>query len=211
MTDTVEGAPPIAAPSSQTPNETQTENPTDLQSDDQLIAAYLTGDQAAFEVLYARYKNSVYGYFKRQLIHAQAQDAFQDTWIKVIDQLPRYHASSKFSGYLFTIAHNVLMDVFRKQARTPEGADIEEEALTSDEKPTDGGIDQADLHNQLQTELRKLPVQQRSVWILKQETDLSIEQIAKMTSSTKEGVKSRLRYANEKLKAGMQKYVRARS
>lgn len=201
MTDTVEEAPPTVALSLSVYEST---------SDDQLITRYLKGDQASFELLYARYKSSVFGYFKRQLADAQAQDAFQDTWIRVIDHLDQYEAQDQFSGYLFTVAHNVLMDVHRRQARTPESTEFEEEDLPTQEA-VESGIDEAKIQAQFQSELKKLPVHQRSVWVLKQETSLSIEQIAKMTSSTKEGVKSRLRYANKKLKAGMQKYVRERS
>ena len=102
------------------------------------------------------------------------------------------------------------MDFHRKQARAPELADVEDTEIAGNESP-EQEIDQAELHAQFRSELEKLPIHQRSVWVLKQESGLSLEQIAKMTSSTKEGVKSRLRYANEKLKAGMQKYVRSRS
>ena len=175
--------------------------------DDQLITAYLGGDPTGFQRLYERYKSSVFGYFKRQLPEAQAQDAFQDTWIKVIDNLEQYRANGQFSGYLFTIAHNVLMDAHRKQARSPETTEYsdEEEDITA---TPEQDLDSEQISKQFQSELKKLPIHQRSVWILKQETEFSIEQIAKVTNSTKEGVKSRLRYANEKLKAGMQKYVR---
>ena len=178
-------------------------------TDDELITAYLGGDQTAFHDLYTRYKSSVYGYFKRQLADAPAQDAFQDTWLKVIDRLHEYEERGQFSGYLFTVAHNVLMDAHRKQARTPEGPEVDDQHVASDHTP-EQALDKDQLSAQFQKELKKLPIHQRSVWILKQETALSIEQIAKMTDSTKEGVKSRLRYANEKLKAGMQKYVRPR-
>ena len=200
MTDVVGEAPADVAP---LPLEKE-------PSDDQLVAAYLKGDQAAFQDLYARYKSSVFGYFKRQLSDAQAQDAFQDTWIKVIDRLGGYEQRGQFSGYLFTIAHNVLMDTHRKEARSPINSALENEDILSDDTP-DHALDKDQISAQFQVELKKLPIHQRSVWILKQETALSIEQIAKLTDSTKEGVKSRLRYANEKLKAGMQKYVRPRS
>lgn len=206
MSDPVEEASPAVTPLQQID--------ADEITDDQLIARYLSGDNASFERLYGRYKTSVYGYFKRQLSDAQAQDAFQDTWVRVIDHLTEYVAKGQFSGFVFTVAHNVLMDAHRKQARVLATVDhseaVEDQKALEAHTPEDE-LNQTQVHRQFQRELTKLPVHQRSVWILRQETNLSIEQIAKMTDSTREGVKSRLRYANEKLKAGMQKYVRSRS
>lgn len=201
MTDVVEGTSPGATSTSS----------SEQISDDDLIRQYLTGNQEAFEMLYGRYRNSVYGFFKRQLADAPAQDAFQDTWIRLIDSLEKYRATDQFSGYLFTIAHNVLTDVHRRQARHPEPEELEADDLAAghDSEP-EHDLSHTRLQAHFRSELKKLPIHQRSVWILKQETDFTHEQIAKLTRSTTEGVKSRLRYANEKLRAGMQKYVRTR-
>ncbi|NKC01511.1 MAG: sigma-70 family RNA polymerase sigma factor [Pseudomonadales bacterium] len=197
MTELVTSAP------TQAPTATATE-----ATDDSLISLYLTGDQAAFEQLYGRYKTSLYGYFRRQLPDAMANDAFQDTWIRLIDSLQKYQANEQFSGYLFTIAHNTLMDYHRKQARNPEvtNDDAIEFPAQKDDEP-DRVQDRAETLRNFQNELKKLPIQQRSAWVLKQETNFSNEEIARLTDTSAEGVKSRLRYASEKLKAGMQKYV----
>ena len=67
---------------------------------------------------------------------------------------------------------------------------------------------QRELKEKLRGELHKLPVAQRTAWLLQQESGLSLEEIARLSQATVEGIKSRLRYANQKLKSGMQKYVR---
>lgn len=180
-------------------------------TDDELIGQHLLGDLAAFDVIYQRHKGALYRFFLRQLNEAGANDAFQDIWIKVIDALPRYTPQGKFSSYLFTIAHNVLMDYHKKQMRSAEYTD-NQQAL--DVAPAAGQesaehLIQEEINTALYAEIKKLPINQRSVWILKQETNLSIKQIAELTSTSLEGAKSRLRYARETLKAGMQRYVRS--
>ena len=77
-----------------------------------------------------------------------------------------------------------------------EGSDVAEQ------------VSRAELRTLLYEQIAALPVNQRTVWLIKQETQLNHSEIAELTGTSLEGVKSRLRYANEKLKAGMQRYVR---
>ncbi len=178
-------------------------------ADGDLLAAYLQGDQAAFAVLYERYRRPLYAFFARQLPHAQADDAFQETWMKFIRNIQRYEDRGKLQSYLFAIANNVLMDDYRRQMRSGTGADNEE---SSDVEDTGSNVQQdvsrQQLHAALQAQIAKLPVGQRSVWVLRQETGLSLAELAEITGSPLEAVKSRLRYAADKLKAGMQRYAR---
>lgn len=179
-------------------------------SDDQLLSRYLLNDQEAFARLYERHKGPVYRFFLRQLPEDAAHDAFQETWAKVIANAHKYKAEGKFRSYLFTLAYNVLHDWQRKQMRTSAlvTEQIETEELEAD---TDVATtaEQAQLVALLNTEVAKLPITQRAVWLLKQESGLSLGEIAQLTNTTLEGVKSRIRYANAKLKSGMQKYVRS--
>lgn len=189
---------------------TSTADGAEQPGDDDLLALYLRGDQGAFEALYTRHKGAVYRFFLRQLPEDAANDAFQETWSKLISAAGSYQPEGKFSGYLFTIAYNVLHDWQRKQMRDSANQQLDAEA--ADELPTtettETAAAQAQLVEKLHHEIRKLPIAQRAVWILKQESGLGLAEIALLTNSTLEGVKSRLRYANQKLKSGMQKYVR---
>ena len=184
--------------------------------DDALVSAYLAGDQPAFEVLYARHKGPLYRYLLRQLPKSRAEEAFQETWLKVIKALPSYEPQGKLQAFLFRICHNVLMDQHRTSMRdaTQTGAD---ESVTEDSDPVAqvedsrsdvvANVSAQELRNKLMQGLAELPVAQRSAWILKHETQLSVAEIAELTETTAEGVKSRLRYATDKLKNRMRKYV----
>ncbi|MEM7003665.1 MAG: sigma-70 family RNA polymerase sigma factor [Pseudomonadota bacterium] len=174
-------------------------------SDDDLIRAWQDGDQGAFATLYERHRSPVFRFFCRQLEPTAAEDAFQETWAKFIRQHNRYQPQGKFRAYLFTIAYNVLHDWHRKQMRQPPTTDAVEELPAA--AATEHQVERAELQGLLHQLIKRLPIAQRSAWLLRHEAGLSLEAIAQTTDSSLEGVKSRLRYANNKLAAGMQKYV----
>lgn len=188
-------------------------------SDDELMMAYAAGDPAAFARLYERYRGPSYRYFLRQLPADQADDCFQSLWLRVIDQAPRFQPVGAFSGWLFTLAHNLLMDHFRQRGRlreveTDELAEPGSGPLTADDGSEAGAFDLPDaaaarqeLRERLLSLLDRLPFHQREAWVLKQETALSVAEVAAVTGTSIEGVRSRLRYATRKLKSGMAGYV----
>ena len=135
-------------------------------------------------------------------------DVFQDTWTKAITQLQagRYEAKGAFPGFLFAIAHSSLMDYFRRNKRF---ANASPEHLEHASEPLTQQISEAQLVDKLHEQIQQLPLNQRTVWLIRNETNLSLGEIAKATGTTIEGVRSRLRYASDKLKAGMQRYVRS--
>lgn len=121
----------------------------------------------------------------------------------------RYRPSGSFVAYLFTIAHNVLTDRHRRRTRQVLVRDDSE----PDDFPSGSRdplerlvIDRA--HDALCTLLRDLPIAQREAWLMQQEGGMSLDDIAVVTGSSREGVKSRLRYATQKLRAGMQNHAR---
>ncbi|MEM7077597.1 MAG: sigma-70 family RNA polymerase sigma factor [Pseudomonadota bacterium] len=175
--------------------------------DDTLVLRYRAGDQAAFTQLYERYKGPLYRYFLRQTGEAQAQDCFQETWAKLLDTLERYHARGTFQAYLFRIGHNVLMDHFRRDRRfTQPLPELEEPA--SGQVEAGEALDEKRRLARLYEQIGKLPLAQRSAWLLQQESELSLQEIADLTNATVEAVKSRLRYAKNKLQAGMARHER---
>ncbi|MEM7099341.1 MAG: sigma-70 family RNA polymerase sigma factor [Pseudomonadota bacterium] len=174
--------------------------------DEALVAGYLAGDQTAFEVLYTRHKGAIFRYLLHQLPRAAAEDAFQETWLKIVKALPGYSEQGKFQAYIFRICHNVLMDHHRASMKGVEETGIDED-LEDTGSEVSGNASNMQLREILMRQLAALPVAQRSAWILKHETQLTINQIAELTDTTAEGVKSRLRYAMDKLKSRMQKYV----
>ena len=183
------------------------EAPTDSQPDEALMLAYAEGDARAFDLLYERHKGALYRYFTRQLPEAEANDCFQLLWEKLIGNRDRYRVESAFRSYLFTIAHNVLMDHFRKQGRIGADSDSDPDSLGSDADGPQAQHERAELIEKLHALVRSLPIHQRDAWLLRQETTFSTADIAEVTGTSEEGVKSRLRYAREKLKQGMARYV----
>jgi RNA polymerase sigma-70 factor (ECF subfamily) len=177
------------------------------QSDEALMLAYADGDADAFDALYERHKGPAYRYFSRQLPEAEANDCFQQLWEKLIGNRDRYRPESAFRRYLFTIAHNVLMDHFRKLGRIGPESDTEPDELSRGDAGPETAYERSELIDRLHRLIRSLPNNQREAWLLRQETSFSTAEIARVTGTSEEGVKSRLRYAREKLKQGMSRYA----
>ena len=171
-------------------------------SDDDLMLGFAAGSYGAFEILYARHKDAVYRYFLRVTDPSSADDAHQETWTRIVANRRRYRATGRFLAYLFTVAHSVMMDQFRRPA-WETGVDPEPVADGSPEADASGSETAA----RLNLLIDRLPVAQREALIMHKEAGLTIKEIATITGVTDEGVKSRLRYAMTKLKSGMRDYV----
>lgn len=171
-------------------------------SDDYLMGRFASGDYAAFEALYGRHKDAVYRYFLRSADPATAADGHQETWSRVVARRAEYRAQGNFRAYLFTIAHNVLVDQFR---RRPRETASEVEAVV-DQSPERDAV-ALEATERLNSLIAALPNAQREALIMHKEAGLTIRDIARVTGVTEEGVKSRLRYAMAKLRRGMRDYV----
>lgn len=178
--------------------------------DEDLMQAYGAGDADAFDELYERHKGAVFRYFTRQLPAAEANDCFQNLWLKLINARERYQANAPFKHYLFTLAHNVLMDHFRATRRLIATEPDELEAMSDGDDSNSGmeAVSRDRLRERLMKLIAALPFHQREAWLLQQEAGMSHEAIANVTDATEEGVKSRLRYARQKLKTGLKAYAR---
>ena len=87
----------------------------DQPSDEQLMLRFGGGDAAAFDVLYDRHRGGVFRYLLRQCGNrAAAEELFQDIWMNLVQARGRYKVEAKFATYLYTLAHNRLMDHFRR-------------------------------------------------------------------------------------------------
>src|SRR4051812_3780665 len=98
------------------------------EADEHLMLAYAGGDAAAFEALYARHKGPVFRYLLRSVKEAaQADELFQDVWMRVIEARARYEATAKFTTWLYTIAHHRLVDHWRAKGLSVVSLDAEED------------------------------------------------------------------------------------
>lgn len=175
--------------------------------DEVLMLQYRDGDDRAFKELYLRHKGGLFRYLLRQCRgSAVAEELFQDIWMRVIAARLHYGARAKFSTWLYRLARNRMIDYYRRQAviRTwrEEHAGNSQDIVAAGNQPQQ----QAELDEQMDvlTELiDALPEDQREAFILKEEAGMSVTEIAEVTGVHAETAKSRLRYAVNKLRRGL--------
>lgn len=181
-------------------------------SDEALMLAYRGGDAAAFEALYRRWRGRLYRYLLRQCgAAAQADELFQDIWLKVVNARRGYEAAAKFSTWLFRIAHNRLIDHYRAQGRVaiasydddPEDADRVAALPASAAAQPERLLERKALAQELVRHIEALPAAQRETFLLSEEGELTLEEIAAATGVSRETAKSRLRYAVNKLRSAL--------
>jgi RNA polymerase sigma factor (sigma-70 family) len=134
--------------------------------------------------------------------HGTAEELYQDVWQKVIQARERYRPEAKFSTWLYQIAHNRLTDHWRAQQHRPHASEdaMERAEQTPDPQTPDRELSAFEQRRGLQLALEELPQDQREAVMLRLEQELSLEEIADITGVGRETVKSRLRYALDKLR-----------
>ncbi len=186
---------------------------TDAQpSDEQLMLAYRDGDAGAFDVLYRRHKGGVFRYMLRQCRdRAAADELFQDVWMNLIRAREAYTVQAKFTTYIYTLAHNRLIDHYRKQGGaalvsfdddTEDAPRIAEPAAPPRDEP-ERHLDVKQQAAQLLKLLEDLPAAQREAFIMQYEGGMTVEEIAAAAGVNRETAKSRLRYALSKIRRGL--------
>ncbi len=184
----------------------------DTDTDEDLMLAYRGGDAGAFDRLYARHKGPVYRYFRRHAAEA-ADELTQDVWMRVIHARSGYDVRAKFTTWLYTIAHNRLMDHFRARGRhgeqvsavTDDDGDEDDvlERQPHPDAPPERLLERREAAARILDALDALPAPQREAFVMQQEGGLSVEEIAAATGVNRETAKSRLRYALAKLRAAL--------
>lgn len=182
------------------------------KSDEQLMEAYRDGDLQAFDQLFNRFRDILYRYLARQAGNtAIAEEIFQETWAALIKNRKNYSVQAKFKTFLFHIAHNKLIDFYRSKQNTVNVSyeDHHDESLI--EEYSDAGLDhKTDIskkHEYLLTLLEKLPAAQRDVFVMHEETGMTLPEIAEVMNVSRDTVKSRLRYAIQRLRQGMRRFA----
>jgi len=177
---------------------------TDMLSDELLFDQFTKGDMTAFEHLYSRYRQSLYTFLLRSCSdHAEADDIYQDAWSRVIYATVPF-TSGSFRAYIFKIARNLQIDSHRRsQIHLVDEHELLEDM--ADDKPNMARkLDGEDCGELLVSEVALLPGEQRDAFLLKEESGLTLEQIANMLEVGRETIKSRLRYAMKRLRAALE-------
>jgi len=175
----------------------------EMISDYELIMRFIKGEQSCFEELIHRHENKVFAYISLYIRdQALAEDIFQDTFLKVIQSVKsgRYYDNGKFLSWVMRIAHNLIIDHFRriKQMNTVSNDNYESDIFNS-RKLADGNIEDDLIKRQVQKDIRMmithLPDDQKEVVILRHYAGLSFKEIAEITDVSINTALGRMRYA----------------
>lgn len=182
-----------------------------LNPDKILIKNYLNGSYEDFNILYERYRGRLYGYLHKMMPgqSSTVDDIFQQTWIKVIKSLKKYDEKNKFFAWLARIAHNLMVDHFRKEKKNACNQPIKEHEFHL--RSYSGyehwqEMDRKIMNDLLKKALKKLKPQIREVFMLRCE-DLSFKKIAKIQNCSINTALARMRYASVNIKNYMENLI----
>jgi RNA polymerase sigma factor (sigma-70 family) len=179
-------------------------DPSVTRSDEELIADYLAGDEAAFGMLTARHLGGVYTFALRLVgDSAAAEDIAQETFLKAWKSLKKYdERSSKFKTWMLRIARNTAIDYLRKKKHVPlsafdneSGSNVLAETVAADEELAPQALERLDDARELHAVLELLPPKHREILLLYYSSDHTFEEIALMLEEPANTVKSRHRRA----------------
>jgi len=174
-----------------------------LISDYELITRFVKGEQSCFEQLIHRHKNKVFSYISLYIRDkALVEDIFQDTFLKVIQSVKagRYSDNGKFLSWVMRIAHNLIIDHFRrlKQVNTISNDNYESDLFNLKSLAEDNIEDnmiKKQIHKDVRNIINNLPDDQREVIILRHYSGLSFKEIAEITDVSINTALGRMRYA----------------
>jgi len=179
------------------------------ESDERLMLRFKAGDARAFEVLVRRHRTPVFSFLVRLTgDRARAEDLTQEAFLKVVKASAAWEERARFTTWLFAIARNLAVDESRRQAfRRAEPLEPvrpderRRDEAAAEDPPPDRAADAAMIRPKLEAALQALPPEQREVFLLREYSGLKFAEIAEVTGTPENTVKSRMRYALEALRA----------
>jgi len=173
-------------------------------TDEDLYRRFRRGDAAAFEQLYGRYRQPLYLFLLRSSAsEADAQDLFQELWDRVIRARDGFDGGS-IRAWLYRIARNLRIDLYRRQQLRPASAHADTEQLPGNDPGPQRHSEDEDCVELLKRQIGQLPADQRDAFLLKEEGGLSLATISELAGVGRETIKSRLRYAVKRLRAALE-------
>lgn len=180
-------------------------------SDEQLMLAFQAGDAGAFDTLYQRHRGRLFRFLVREAGSREAgEEIYQEAWLRLIRHQKKYTVQARFSTYIYALAHSCLIDHLRRQGR------LWRHEETVAELPDDAACPLPDPEHEwgrhltaraLAECMAQLPAEQREVFLLKEEAEFSLADIAEITGASLEAAKSRLRYAVKKLRGCLEAFA----
>lgn len=194
-------------------------------TDEMLMVRYQRGDRQAFADLVRRHQRPVYNFVLQKLRQPNAaEDVTQEVFLRLVQNAAEFKHEARFATWLYTIARNLCIDQLRKAAHRRHPSLDEPAGLETDRTLGDGIADQhpkASVERSLTSSqvlssvvqaLEALPEEQREVFLLREIANLPFKDIADVTGVPENTVKSRMRYALERLKLALsdfEEYARA--
>lgn len=187
--------------------------PAEPRSDEALMLSFRDGDARAFEELVARHRRGLFNFLLRSVQNrSRAEELLQEVFLRVVRSKDRYERTAKLTTWLYTIARNLCVDESRRakfrrttSLDTPRrGVDDEGpamvETVAADDVPTDDRAAAPQIRQRIARAIDLLPEDQREVFLMRQINGLSFKEIGDIVGAPENTVKSRMRYALEKLR-----------
>ena len=170
--------------------------------DSLLVHNYVKGDENALTVLINRHQSKIFGFIYSKILDRDiSNDIFQDTFIKVIKTLKSnsYNEEGKFLPWVMRIAHNLIIDHFRRNKKMPMFRETEEFSIFSIMSDDSPSIENKIIREQVEVDLRKLidelPADQKEVLMMRMYQDMSFKEISEITGVSINTALGRMRYA----------------
>jgi RNA polymerase sigma-70 factor (ECF subfamily) len=187
-------------------------------ADEDLMVQYQRGEVRAFELLLARHRRPVYNFILRFVGDKEtAEDLLQEAFLRVIKGADNYKRQAKFTTWLYTIARNLCVDQSRRRKHrkhasldapmsASEDSNTLLDVLPSSEMASDRKTVNKELHATMQRAIAALVEEQREVFLMREFLDMPFKDIADVVGVPENTVKSRMRYALEKLRLELDEY-----
>ena len=175
---------------------------TELIKDAELVKSYIEGNENSLAILINRHKQKIYSFIYSKVFDRDiTEDVFQDTFIKVIRTLKKgkYNEEGKFLPWVMRIAHNLVIDHFRKSNRMPKFDNSGEFNIFSVISDSSLNAEKRIIKNQVEEDLRRLieelPEDQKEVLVMRMYSDMSFKEISENTGVSINTALGRMRYA----------------
>lgn len=188
-------------------------------TDEELLERFRAGDRRAFDTLMKRHEVGLFNFILRSVRdRATAEELLQDTWIRVLAGIKDFQRASKFSTWVYTVARNLCIDQARKAVLRRHPSLDQSSRSSTEDGPTLGEVvpdrgpraDRSAISKELQSKLvqaiQELPEDQREVFMLREYGSLAFKEIADIVGAPENTVKSRMRYALERLQSALAEY-----
>lgn len=188
-------------------------------SDETLFRAFQRGDAQAFEVILSRYRKGIYNFLYRSTRSAEsAEDLYQEVFLRVVHRASSYSEKSKFSSWVYAIARNLCIDHARRMShrrhRSLDAPSLQREdgstlldRVDDPNAKVDRGAVSLELRDAIAQAVETLPDDQREVFLMRHVQGMPFQAIAEVIDTPINTVKSRMRYALERLRAELGEYA----